>query len=255
MCQRLPPPPATARTRPEKSPPNCARSSRVVGACPPSRPAALNRHRAVSAPPCCPPLSLSRLPCTEEARSHRPEVVGIRRPPLRADNHLRAANDSDFPRCELCRAPLFLPMQLFRVSWLLAPNPRAPSTSLPPAMAATSPAAFPGRALGLGEFPFTPATPRCPRLFEPWPLAPVPSSPACSLPPAMAEPRRRHCSGRPPSSLPPLIKSNPFILNPTAENIRYPFVGQIAKEPSCFRVNEPAVPSVVSRVRFLVLKT
>ena len=43
-------------------------------------------------------------------------------------------------------------------------------------------------------------------------------------------------------------------LDPTAHVGRYPFAGGFAKEPSCFRVIEPAVQSAFPLLRILVLK-
>ena len=161
MCQRLPPPPATV--------PRLSSHRAATATAPPlrtwerlsPRPAAKNGSRGPARTPAAPrsifePAVLG---------GHNNRDVGIHRPPPREPSspsrrRLRS------PRCELHRDPLSLsPCCLFPVSCPLAPNPRAPSTSLPPAMAATSPAAFPGRALGLSEFPFTPATPRCARIF------------------------------------------------------------------------------------------
>ena len=97
------------------------------GSVPPSRPAALNRHRAVSAPPCCPPLSLSRLPCTEEARSRRPEVSELRRPPLHANTLLRAASVSISPLVSFAVLPSISRYLFF--SFLLASRALAASSA------------------------------------------------------------------------------------------------------------------------------
>ena len=124
----------------------------------------------------------------------------------------------------------------------------------PPAMATAASAAFSGHLFGLGEFPCSRSLSRCPRFSESWPLALVPRAPATSTPPAMAPCRPEHYFGRPPLLLSPWIYFWQFISNPTTTVGRYPFVGQIAKEPLCFHVIKPAVLSVFPHVRFLVLK-
>ena len=53
-------------------------------------------------------------------------------------------------------------------------------------------------------------------------------------PPFMAEPPRCHCSGRPPSSLPPRIHFWPLNSNPTALIGRYLFGGHFSKETLYF---------------------
>ena len=105
----------------------------------------------------------------------------------------------------------------------------------------------PAMAIGLSEVPFTPSLSRCPRFFEPWPVATEPCTPACSLPPAMAAPPPEPYFGRCSSlSLSVLIWSVQirFIDNRSR--------GKIDKETLGVFVIAPAVLGRIEKTQILI---
>ena len=99
--------PRAPRNRPAR--PHAATAPlHVVGACPPSRPAALNRHRAISAPPCCPAL-VSALAVHRGRPQPSPRDLRAPATPLRADSLLRAASVSISPLVSFSVLPSISP--------------------------------------------------------------------------------------------------------------------------------------------------
>jgi len=132
------------------------------GSVPPSRPAALNRHRAVSAPPCCPAL-VSALavhrgrpqPSPRDLRAPSTAPPRGQPPPSRLRLH--------FPLGELRRPPLYLPVSLFLVFVGFPSLGRELRGPWSPAMAATALAPVSGRRNGMAATPFSPRAHGCPR--------------------------------------------------------------------------------------------
>ena len=190
-----PRPAADARAPPVGAAPNLPRPAPAPG----QGGTAVQRPGVVGAPPLVPLGLVKRQPSPPRAPPaapapfsphSRPQLlhggaprIAVRRPRRRRP---RAVSTSILPRCELHRGPLSLPMRFISRFVAFSAQSASAVNSMPPAMAPaprlSPPAVFSTRA----RPPFFPRALGCPR-FPVWrTLAPYPSSPACSLPPAMA---------------------------------------------------------------------